>query len=54
MNNTWNTDIDTLIKKSSNQYFRSKDALSLTFRMMRDTYMAYPFHIGLLMYQEDL
>ena len=54
LNNTWNTDINTLIKKSSNQYFRSKDALSLTFRMMRDTYMAYPFHIGLLMYQEDL
>ncbi|MFA7298718.1 MAG: hypothetical protein WC010_03680 [Candidatus Absconditabacterales bacterium] len=54
INNTRNTDINKLIKKSSNQYIRSKDALSLTLRMMRDTYMAYPFHIGMLMYQEDL
>jgi len=45
INNTRNTDINKLIKKSSNQYIRSKDALSLTLRMMRDTYMAYPFHI---------
>jgi hypothetical protein len=54
MGNTRHKNIDILIKESSNQYLRSRDALSLTFRLMRDTYMAYPFHVGFLMYQEDL
>jgi len=49
-----NNDINAIMKKFSSQYTRSKSALMLTFRMMRDTYMAFPFHIGFLMYQEDL
>ncbi len=52
--NTFVTDYDTIVKTLSAQYIRSKSALSLTFRMMRDVYTAFPFHIGLLMYQEDL
>ncbi len=49
-----NNDLSTIQKKFSSQYIRSKTALSLTFRMMRDTYMAFPFHVGFSMYQEDL
>lgn len=45
LKNTYNKEIDTLIKKSSNQYLRSKEAMSLTFRMLRDMYVAYPFHV---------
>lgn len=52
--NIFNKDISVIMKKFSSQYIRSKEALSITFRMMRDTYMAFPFHIGFLMYQEDL
>ena len=52
--NTYNKDISAIMKKFSSQYVRSKEALSITFRMMRSTYMAFPFHIGFLMYQEDL
>lgn len=44
----------TVSKKFSSEYNRSKEALSLSLRMMRDMYMAYPLHIGFLMYQEDL
>jgi hypothetical protein len=36
------------------QYTRSKDALSLSLRMMRDTYTAFPFHVWFSLYQEDL
>jgi len=49
-----NNDLNAIMKKFSSQYIRSKNALTLTFRMMRDTYLAFPFHIGFLMYQEDL
>lgn len=44
----------TISKKFSSQYTRSKSASSLTFRMLRDMYTAFPFHIGMLMYKEDL
>ena len=43
-----------IAKKLSSQYIRSKSASSLTFRMLRDMYTAFPFHIGMLMYKEDL
>jgi hypothetical protein len=43
-----------IAKKFSSQYTRSKSASSLTFRMLRDMYTAFPFHIGMLMYKEDL
>jgi hypothetical protein len=41
-------------KKFSSEYTRSKSASSLTFRMLRDMYTAFPFHIGMLMYKEYL
>lgn len=46
--------ISTIAKEFSSQYTRSKSASSLTFRMLRDMYTAFPFHIGMLMYKEDL
>jgi hypothetical protein len=52
--NVYNTNYSTITKKFSAKYHRSQDALSLSLRMLRDTYMAYPFHIGFLMYQERL
>jgi hypothetical protein len=45
---------DKILKTFSTQYMWSKSALSLTFRMLRDVYVSFPFHIGFLMYQEDL
>ena len=48
------TDYSRIAKTFSTQYMWSKDALSLSLRMMRDTYMAFPFHVGFSMYQEDL
>jgi hypothetical protein len=54
MQNTYMTDYTTILKTFSTQYMWSKDALSLSMRMMRDMYMAFPFHVGLSMYQEDL
>lgn len=53
-NNTYMTDYSYIQKTFLTQYTRSKDALSLSFRMMRDTYTAFPFHVGFSMYQEDL
>lgn len=52
--NIYMSDYSTIFKGFSTQYMWSKDALSLSLRMMRDTYMAFPFHIGFSMYQEDL
>lgn len=52
--NTYMTDYTHILKTFSTQYMWSKDALSLSFRMMSDTSMAFPFHIGFSMYQEDL
>jgi hypothetical protein len=52
--NTYMTNYASIYKTFSTQYMRSKDALSLSFRMMRDTYIAFPFHVGFSMYQEDL
>jgi hypothetical protein len=51
---TFLKDYNIPIKTFSTQYMWSKDALSLSLKMMRDTYMAFPFHIGFSMYQEDL
>ncbi|MFA6256147.1 MAG: hypothetical protein WC606_03090 [Candidatus Absconditabacterales bacterium] len=48
------TSYSTIFKKFSSEYIWSKTALSLSLRMMRDTYMAFPFHVGFSMYQEDL
>lgn len=50
--NTYYKQSSALLQEASNQYMRSQEALSLTFRMMRDLYVAYPFHIGFLVYQE--
>ena len=44
----------TTYRDFSTEYTWTKDALSLSLRMMRDTYMAFPFHVGFSMYQEDL
>ena len=44
----------TISRDFSTEYTWTKDALSLSLRMMRDTYMAFPFHVGFSMYQEDL
>ncbi len=52
--NSYVVGYDSVSKSFSSQYTWSKDALSLSLRMMRDTYMAFPFHIWFLMYQEDL
>ena len=52
--NTYMSDYADILKSFSTQYMWSKDALSLSLRMMRDTYMAFPFHVGFSMYQEDL
>lgn len=52
--NTYMTNYTSILKTFSTQYMWSKDALSLSFRMMSDTYMAFPFHVGFSMYQEDL
>lgn len=52
--NIYMTNYTTILKTFSTQYMWSKDALSLSFRMMSDSYMAFPFHIGFSMYQEDL
>ena len=52
--NTYYKESSLLLQEASNQYIRSQDALSLTLRMMRDLYVAYPFHIGFLLYQEWL
>ena len=53
-NNTRNTSYAAIFKKFSSQYTWSQSALSLSLRMMRDNYMAFPFHVGLSMYEEDL
>jgi len=52
--NTFMTDYNYILKTFSTQYMWSKDALSLSLRMMSDMYMAFPFHVGFSMYQEDL
>ena len=54
VNTTHTTSYATIFKKISSEYVWSKNALSLSLRMMRDTYMAFPFHVGFSMYQEDL
>ncbi|MCX6824490.1 MAG: hypothetical protein NT085_05195 [candidate division SR1 bacterium] len=53
-NNTYMTDYNYILKTFSTQYMWSKDALSLSLKMMAGTYMAFPFHVGFSMYQEDL
>ena len=53
-NNTYMNDYATILKTFSTQYMWSKDALSLSLRMMRDIYVAFPFHVWFSMYQEDL
>lgn len=52
--NIYMRDYSDVAKTFSTQYMWSKDALSLSLRMMRDTYIAFPFHVGFSMYQEDL
>lgn len=52
--NTYMTSYPNISKTFSTQYMRSKDALSLSLRMMRDIYVAFPFHVGFSMYQESL
>lgn len=52
--NTYMTDYASILKTFSTEYMWSKDALSLSLRMMSDMYMAFPFHVGFSMYQEDL
>ncbi len=52
--NTYMNDYSTILKTFSTQYMWSKDALSLSLRMMRDIYVAFPFHVWFSMYQEDL
>lgn len=44
----------TILKRFSSDYLRSQSALSLSLRMMRDMYVAFPFHVWFSMYQEDL
>ncbi len=41
-------------KSFFSHYVWTKNALSLSLRMMRDIYMAFPLHVWLLMYQEDI
>ncbi len=53
-NNIYMTDYTYIQKTFLTQYTRSKDALSLSLRMMRDTYTAFPFHVWFSIYQEDL
>lgn len=52
--NIYMTDYMDILKTFSTQYMWSKDALTLSIKMMQDTYMAFPFHVGFSMYQEDL
>jgi len=52
--NTYMNDYSNILKTFSTQYMWSKDALSVSLRMMRDIYVAFPFHVGFTMYQEDL
>ncbi len=52
--NTYMKDYTDIQKTFLTQYARSHEALSLSLRMMRDTYIAFPFHVGLSMYHEDL
>lgn len=54
LKNSQNRDLAVITKKFSTQYTRSVSAMSLTFRMLRDTAMAFPMHIGMEMYKEDL
>ncbi|MEI7920088.1 MAG: hypothetical protein WCH65_08295 [bacterium] len=54
VNTAYNNNLTTIMNEFSSQYIRSKDALTLTFRMLRDTNMAFPFHVGFSLYQEDL
>jgi len=49
-----NTDYATILQNFSSEYVWSKNAISLSLRMMRDMYIAFPFHIWLSMYQEDI
>ena len=42
------------IGQMNNELVWSQDALSVSMRMLRDSYTAFPLHIGFLMYQEDL
>lgn len=44
----------TRITNITNELTWSQQALSLTMRMLRDDYTAFPLHIWFLMYQEDL
>lgn len=46
-------EIDRRSSTLLNEVQRSQEAFSLTLRMMRDQYAAFPLHIGFLMYQED-
>lgn len=47
-------EIYTRISTFTNEFTRSQQALSMTLRMLRDLYAAFPLHIGFLMYEEDL
>lgn len=49
-----NSDYATILQNFSSEYAWSKSAISLSLRMMRDMYMAFPFHVWLSMYQEDV
>ena len=40
-----NADYNAIFQKFSAEYVRSKSAMSLSLRMMRDMYMAFPFHV---------
>ena len=42
------------ISQMNNELVWSQNALSISMRMLRDSYTAFPLHIGFLMYQEDL
>lgn len=49
-----NAEIFTRTTNMTNELIWSQEALSMSIRMLRDFYTAFPLHIGFLMYQEDL
>lgn len=50
----WETEVQMRVTNFANEFTRSQQAVSMTMRMLRDQYSAFPLHIGFLMYQEDL
>ncbi|MFA5748155.1 MAG: hypothetical protein WC872_03530 [Candidatus Absconditabacterales bacterium] len=52
--NTLQNQLEKKISQISNQLMRSEKAISLSIKTLRDNYVAFPLHIGFLMYYEDL